>query len=320
MRWCALWALSAVAAAAFAQSGLVPINDLGTGFYLGSQGGIYPRGSNVLPPSHFSAGLFAAVQVVPRDGQGSPSSTGKIGLLTIGMSNTQQESAFWGQMIASDSAVNPKLVFVNGAQGGQTAQIIADEFGAGAQFWANVNTFVANKGLTNLQVQAVWLKEANANPSNGWPAYAQGLRNNLITICGIINRRFPLCQLCYVASRTYGGYATTSLNPEPYAYQSGFSVKWLIESQINGNPLLAFGGPAGTRLASTRPRSPWLAWGPYFWADGITPRSDGLTWVRPDFGADGTHPSTQGAAKVAGMLMQFFKTDPTTRTWFLANP
>lgn len=37
-----------------------------------------------------------------------------------------------------------------------------------------------------------------------------------------------------MSSRTYGGYATTELNPEPYAYQSGFSVKWLVQDQLEG--------------------------------------------------------------------------------------
>ncbi len=306
------WAALAMATACTAQSGLVPINDLGANSYQGSQGGLYPGGTNVRPSAHELLGFKQSLSVIPRDSAGIPSSNGKIGLLTIGMSNTNQESAACQTLISQDQAVNPKLVFVNGAQGGQTASIIADENGAGAQYWANVDSKLSAAGLSRQQVQAIWLKEADAGPTSGWPAYANQLKNEMVTISQILRRRFVNARLCYVSSRIYGGYATTSHNPEPYAYHSGFSVKWLIQDQINHSPSLNCGGISGRTL-----NSPWLSWGPYLWADGTTPRSDGLTWLPSDFGSDGTHPSTQGAMKVAQMLMSFFKTDRTTKGWFL---
>ena len=57
-------------------------------------------------------------------------------------------------------------------------------------------------------------------------------------------------------------------------------------------------------------KAPLLLWGPYLWADGITPRlSGGLVWMREDLANDGTHPSISGRDKVARMLLEFFKTD-----------
>src|SRR5688572_13664270 len=115
-------------ASTMAAIGQTPLNDLGPGSYQGQQGGLYPNGLNTRPSFHETAGVAFASQVKPLDGQGQPNASGKIGLLTIGMSNTRQESQSWGTLIAQDSQVNPKLVFVNGAQGGQTAEKIADEY------------------------------------------------------------------------------------------------------------------------------------------------------------------------------------------------
>ncbi len=114
-----------------------------------------------------------------------------------------------------------------------------------------------------------------------------------------------------MSSRIYAGYATTALNPEPWAYESGFAVKWTVEAQIGGSPALNFDALAGPVEA------PWIAWGPYTWADGTTPRSDGLTWLCSDFNPDGTHPNPTGSLKVAQRLLDLFHTDPTA-AWYLA--
>jgi hypothetical protein len=60
-------------------------------------------------------------------------------------------------------------------------------------------------------------------------------------------------------------------------------------------------------------------WGPYLWANGMIPRSDSTFWGRFDFEADGLHPSQQGETKAGGMLLEFFKTMPYTKCWFVAN-
>ena len=60
-------------------------------------------------------------------------------------------------------------------------------------------------------------------------------------------------KLAYLSSRTYGGYATTPLNPEPYAYESAFAVKWLIKQQIKGDSALNC-DPSNDPI-----KAPWLS-------------------------------------------------------------
>jgi hypothetical protein len=64
--------------------------------------------------------------------------------------------------------------------------------------------------------------------------------------------------------------------------------------------------------------APWIGWSAYLWANGTTPRSDGLVWLQSDLAADGTHPSQAGRQKVGTLLLAFFKSHSTARPWFLA--
>lgn len=162
-----------------------------------------------------------------------------------------------------------------------------------------VDQRLAAAAATRKQVQAVWLKQAYARPREPFPADARKLQGALRTIHGILAARFPNLKLVYVSSRIYAGYATTQLNPEPYAYQTGFAVKWTVEDRIAG-----------------RLKGPWVGWGPYLWADGLRARRDGLTWAVEDFAPDGTHPSQSGRQKVAERLLRFFTTARTARSWF----
>lgn len=289
--------------------GYPPINDLGTGYWRGFQGGLYPFGQNFRPVVHNSAGVQLASQVRPLDVNGNyDPANGKIVWLSIGMSHCTMETGVLIPMVDTIPNRNMKMIMIDGAQASQSIEIIIDST---ANFWNVINTRLSIYGLSRNQVQAIWFKEAEANPTDStFPGYPLSLKAKYKTAMNIIMHKFPNAHLCYVSSRIYGGYASITLNPEPYAYYSGWTVKWLIEDQINGDPDLAYTG--------SNPKSPWLCWAPYTWADGLTPRSDGLTWVCPnDFESDGTHPTTPGRRKVASRLCGFFTTDATTVPWFL---
>lgn len=285
-------------------TGLVPLTDLGAGLYEGVPGGLYPGGRNDPPPAHLAAGLALARTIGPLDAVGRPSPTGRYAFVSIGMSNTTQEFSAFLPLAANDPDRDPRLVIVDGAQGGQTA---ADWANPGCPCWTTLNTRLQQAGVSAAQVTTAWVKLANRQPSEGWPAHAQQLANDTALVLERLKARFPNLVLAYLSSRIYAGYATTTLNPEPYAYQSAFSARWVIEQQLSGG--LNFDGPSA--------RAPWVAWGPYLWADGLQPRRDGLTWACSDLQSDGTHPSTSGRQKVAQMLHDFVRTDPTAREWYL---
>jgi len=292
--------------------GFTPINDLGPGYFRGFQGGLYPGGSNTRPLIHNNDGKNIANNILPLDTAGNVDLVnGKIVLLSIGMSNTAIEFNDFMSLVSASVLVNPKLVVVNGAQGGKDIDKIVDPLDT---FWMVVVNRLAVKGVTVKQVQAVWYKEAEAGPTDtSFVTYSVGLKNKFKTVMNMMKTNYKNLKLCYSNSRIYAGYATSATNPEPFAYYNGWTVKWMIEDQINGDTTLRYNGAT--------PNSPWLSWGAYVWADGTTPRLDGLTWICPtDFNpSDGTHPSAIGSMKVATRLFNFFSTDETTKPWFLKN-
>jgi hypothetical protein len=289
-----------------------PLNDLGNRVYIrmdgqntGFTGGLYPGGSNVRPPAHEAAGLNLARQVVPLDASGNPSPTGKIVLLGIGMSNAWQEFNAFITRSRTDLGVNSSLVIVNGAQPGQTAQYWIDPT---ANTWYVANQRLSLRGVTPQQVQVAWVKNTLTG-SGLFPEKTQTLQADLETIARNLKINYPNIKIAYYSSRTNSYSYWNGLSPEPNAFETGFAVKWMIEKQINGDPTLNYNPARGPVVA------PFLSWGPYLWADGPNPRSDGLVWLQSDMVIDCTHPSTNGEAKIAQLLLDFFKNDTTTG-WF----
>ena len=301
---------------------LTPLNELGLNQHKGFPGGLYPGGLNYRPRAHDDAGRnITRTLIFPRDPTGAADSTnGRIALLSIGMSNTTQEWAVGANdgtndftvafryRATNDPSKNPRLFIVDGAQGGMDAPMWTNASGGA---WTNVPTRLTAAGVSSNQVQVIWIKQAIAGQLNlgAFPAHALAFQNQLEQIIRAARSRFPNLQIVYLSSRTRSYAADNSLNPEPAAYEGGFAVKWLIEKQINGQ--LNFDPARGPVEA------PWLAWGPYLWADGTVGRSDGLIWECADLRPDFTHPSQSGVRKVADQLLNFFKTDPTATPWFL---
>ncbi len=297
----------------FDPSKLKPLPNLGAEKYQGFEGGFYPGGKNERPKDHDDAGLALAKSIKPLGADGKPAASGKVVMLSVGMSNTTQAFSTFKRLADADADKHPDLVLVDGAQGGMTAARIKDpdDKGSGTKYWEVVDQRLKAANVTREQVQVAWIKQADAGPRDGFPKYAQTLRDELRQIVRAMQVRFPNLKMVYLSSRTYGGYATTPLNPEPYAFESGFSVKWLIGEQLKGDKELNFDPKKGAVQA------PWLSWGPYLWANGPTKNADGLSYEQSDYANDGTHPSPAGQRKIAEHMLKFFKAEPTAKPWFV---
>ena len=269
-------------------TGLFPLTDMGRFRHRGHRGGLYPAGANKPPQRYLRRGLDAARRVRPI--------RGRIGVVGVGMSNAMTEFGAFARAASQDPERNPSLVFVEGPGGGWDAVRISRP---GSRYWRDLDARVRKARLLKGQVQVVWLKQAIAGEDRQFPQDARALQGHLRTIVRLLSTRFPNLRLIYLSSRTYGGYAITHLNPEPFAYESGFAAKWLVQEGIQG------------RLGRV-----WVGWGPYLWTDGQAGRRDGLTWACDDVLEDGTHPSPNGVRKVSRLLMEFFTTDATAKPWF----
>jgi len=325
-------------------SALVPITDMKAP-YKGEDGGLYGAGRNEMPEAHRAAYLKECEQIRPLDADGHPSTEGKIGLITIGFSNTSIESEDFKSTADADPQKSPGVIIVNGAIGSRSAVMWAwdgstvlpkaeqdrldkemdlvrmpktnrrGNAGVDRDTWPTLANRIAAAGLSPKQVQAVWLKhvEANPQPLGEFPSHARALQADITAILNIARHYYPNLRVAYLSSRTFGGWSERqSGSPEPYAYESGFGTRWVIQSQIHGAAELNF-DPARGEV-----RAPLVLWGPYLWAQGNSPRKlDGLVWSESDVRADHLHPNEAGTRKTTTLLLNFFKTDEGANRWFL---
>jgi hypothetical protein len=290
----------------------IPLEELGARTYHGLEGGLYPGGANMPAADYDAAGIAGRNNIRPLDVNGIPSGAGHYVLLSVGGGNASaawcsasssppcDSGSFSGRAAADPSVSHGPLVVVNGAIPG-----------AGFDEWSNPasknytrirDTRLAPLGLSENQVQAIWMSTSDSGAAFSLIASSADAGPQLQRLGAAIRAlktRYPSLRLLFVSSRVYGGYSPAG---EPTSYESGFVVRWLIESQ------------------SAAKSAPWIGWGPYFWSLGSQPRADGLTWLRSDFDSTGTVFSQSGQSKAGSRLFDFFKNSPYTRCWFIAGP
>lgn len=230
-----------------------------------------------------------------------------------------------------------KIVLVDGAKGGITLDMwdptTDTECGSNPCFaqYDRVLQILNSAGLTQAQVQGIWFKSADADPTISLPsqnADAYVAERHLGNIMRAIRTRYPNARQVFISPRIYGGFANVagnSLNKEPFAYELGFSIKWLINAQIqeirDQNYSDPIAGNLRYQVQSGNPPSTWIDWGPYLWSDGHNCKP-GFACINTDFRGTGnagpnecTHPSTFGEDKVGTQLLNFVNNSVYTN-WF----
>ncbi len=310
----------------------VSLYDLGAGTYKTFQGGLYPGGSNLRPASHDAAGQQIAAGIVPLSTSGVAHPNGRIVMISIGISNMTQEwrvganndpssaaLAFMAKVapLQVSGVVNPRVLLVDGAKGPFGADLWgAEPADMAVDPWLTALNRLQFSQSSREQVQIACVKAAHPGPTQcmasdgSSPGDAGALAQDFAGIARNLRIVFPNIKLVYYVSRSYGGYAASG-NREPFAFEQGFGIKWMIESQITGSGAFGNLGFQGANSVA-----PWASWGAYIWANGNTPSGLGLTWDVTDFVDDHIHPSASGVDKASDAFLEFFLTDETTRPWF----
>lgn len=289
----------------------VPILDLSQQTFSGFTGGLYPNG-NEIPNAHYTKGMSLSAQIMPRNAAGQTDANGSIGLLILGYSTAAMTGRTFRDMLQY-TQVDTTVDVIIGAQGGQDLQaMIKPE----TTYWDSVQTSIRNRGLTAEQVQMIWMSSGNIadytlpfpeQSENGIDVYQQVLQR--------IRIFFPSVQIVFISDRPYAGYIGTGNPPgpkelaEPSGYYHSWTVKWLIEKQINQEE--------GFRYTDI----PFIDWGPTLWTNGTDGDSKGYYWDCLDAGKGGIHPTSKGRMKEAAKLYTYFSQHPYTAHLFTqVNP
>lgn len=233
-------------------TGMKPICDMtANDSYKGLDGGLYGRGKNTPPEPLLASAKSALSKIQPLDSDGKPSQSGKIVFVSISMSNATMEFSAFKRIADSDPAKSAKVQIVDCAQGGKAME---DWVAPNAQPWQEAERRLMSANATDAQVQVAWVKIANKGPRGDFTESGAKLKSDTEAVIANAKSKFPNLRLVYLSSRIYAGYATTRLNPEPYAYEGGFVARNIIQAQpawtkssTNGTIILWGALPLGRR-------------------------------------------------------------------------
>jgi len=293
--------------------------DLREGYYAGYQGGLYPDGSNTMPYIHFADGMNISRQVLPLNATGAfDPLDGKVGFICLGASTAGNAFNHFKTVASADPAVNPCIKFANCAVGAKGLEIMMDTVEY-AWYWEDeVLPDVVDAGLTRQQVQVIWIMvTSRVDTILIWPYQPQEVANKYENLMPVLLAKFPNLKQVYLSGFNYGGYADPEkefydMIVEPSSYWNNWSVKFIVERQIEGDPGLKYKAPDKM--------SPWIAWGPHLWADGLRANKvDHLRWIcevdyKPDGG--GYHLSNTGKDKIGELIYDFFNESLVAADWF----
>jgi hypothetical protein len=232
---------------------------------------------------------------------GAPTVTsvdGVIGVVCIGMSNSNQECADFITRRNGEyaTAIDPAVRMVNCAVGGNAIERWIDPSVDGTLWDSCISSKLAAAGVRLDQVRVLYHKAANqfttAAGGGALPTYPaagsdyDNFHTHLGAFASRVKEKFPAVQAVYTSSRSYGGFSGGVSRGEPLSYEEGHALNtWLRDnSSMQGV---------------------WYGWGPYLWAPecatGVT-NGGGVCYLREDYVADGVHPNAGARAKVSALI------------------
>lgn len=260
---------------------IVPLPELGAGFYKGEQGGLYPDGLNVPPAAYLAELEVMATQLAQDD---------ELVVACLGMSMMQNAcGGFIDNGYASGPDINPALRVINAAIGSKQQNWEQVDH----RVWSDSKIRLLSAGFAPEEVDIVLYHNAWGGPTLPFPDHSLLMLDSLRVTMDNIVYHYPNTQIIYLNSRHYGGWNADSKSPEPWAYEEGFSYKWLIAERINEEI-----------------DTPLLAWQAYQWIP---------TWPQSFFIEDGLHLSLEGQAASAEVWANFFSTSSYMSPWYLVD-
>lgn len=291
----------------------IPLNDLGTGIYLGYVGGLYPGGANS-PSGQYAADLLEiSSSIVPIDTFGNPSNNkGKIVFFSLGASTGGKNMQALIAKTINNPLTNPKLVMADCNQGGATSSLTSIA-NPNDPYWLTVNKVLKRKKASYRQVQVIYLETDDGVTTKKFPDRSNLIKNKIEACARTMNQKFPNLKVLYLLgrTRTFNNKRNnaTPWNTEPSPYYFGWACKWAIEDQING--------ASGTEYKGSNKVAPIITWGFYQWADSLPRTTDGFYW-RASETKDGLHSNNAGEDTLAARFQNFLLTDPNAKKWYAA--
>ena len=288
----------------------IPLDDLGTGTFMGSEGGLYPNGQND-PSGNYAADLFSISQsIVPIDTFGNPSTNkGRIVFISLGGSTCGHNMRQLKAQTKNNPLTNHKLVLLDCCNGYGEASLNSI-MNPNDPYWDHVTQVLTGSEASYRSVQIIYLETDDSTKYINWPGRPDLVKSELESAANVLQSKFINLKVLYVLGRTRTFGNQTLYNREPSPYYFGWACKWTIEDQINGASNLRYKGP--NRVA------PIITWGFYQWADSLPRQTDGFYWRQSET-KDGLHANPVGQDTLATRFQNFLFTDKNTNLWYAAH-
>lgn len=219
--------------------------------------------------------------------------SGKIGIVTIGMSSQNSISDALVNNYHADSDRRPTTTMVNGGISGKVARFWSDP---NDDCWTTLASRITSAGLTTAQCQIFWVLMTNSYPDT----YGAMTEAQMLAIFDNIADKYANAHVGYMSSHPYTGYSEDDRAPEPGVYNDSI----LLASMV-GHSSLPF-------------------WVDFYdiWADGTTANArtakvgttdaanTPISYDCADFSADGVHPASSGRAKIRAAMLERWRVDP----------